>query len=160
MNEFAQVAQRVPHPAQSRIDADPGGIGNLLEAQIPVNPHNKDLALLFGQTGDQLLDLGQALLHHQLVLGMQLGIAHPGQRIPIVIGTDQRHPAVPAKMVNAEVVGNAQNPRQKLAFFVVAPGLQGLHSLDKGVLEQILGQFLMADQLINRCENAGFVAVH
>ena len=78
----------------------------------------------------------------------------------IVIGSDQRHPAVPAKMVNAEVVGNAQNPRQKLAFFVVAPGLQGLHSLDKGVLEQILGQFLMADQLINRCENAGFVAVH
>lgn len=160
VNEFAQVAEGVAHPAQSRVDADPGGIGDLLEAQIPVNPHNEDLPLFFGQTGDQLLDLGQALLLHQLVLGMQLGIAHAGQGIPIIIRAHQWHAAVPTKMVNTEVVGNAQNPGQKLAFFVVATGLKGLHGLHKRVLEQILGQFLMPDQLVNGGENAGFVAVH
>ncbi|MEY3157490.1 MAG: hypothetical protein RLZZ121_543, partial [Bacteroidota bacterium] len=58
VNKFAQIAEGVAHPAQSRVDADPGGIGDLLEAQIPVNPHNEDLPLFFGQAGDQLLDLG------------------------------------------------------------------------------------------------------
>jgi hypothetical protein len=76
------------------------------------------------------------------------------------MGPYQRHFAIPPEMINAEVVGDPKDPGKEFPFLVVTTGLQGLHGLQEGVLKQILGQLLMANQLVDGGKNTGFVAVH
>jgi uncharacterized membrane protein YccF (DUF307 family) len=43
-------------------------------------------------------------------------------------------------MINGYVMRNPKNPWQELAFFIVFATFQCIHHLNKGILEQIVGQ--------------------
>ena len=55
-HHFAHVDQGVTHPAQGRIDAHPGQLGDFFEAHIGIVSQDHHLPLFFGELVDQLPD--------------------------------------------------------------------------------------------------------
>src|SRR6185369_5384179 len=50
---FAKVDYRIAHPPQSRIDAHPCAVGNLLKTHLQIVSHDQYFFLLIGQLFDQ-----------------------------------------------------------------------------------------------------------
>ena len=81
------------------------------------------------------------------VVGEGEGVGQP----VVVAEADVGGPLAATERIDGQVVGNAANPRGKLALLVVAPAFHGVNGFDEGVLQQVLGHVLCVsdgDQLV------------
>ena len=63
-------------------------------------------------------------------------------------------------MVNGQIVGNPQNPGEKLALFSVFARFEGVDHLDEGVLKQVVRHVLVAHDEQDFREHLFLVPVH
>ena len=62
LGHLAQVDQGIAHASQSRVDADVGDVGDLLEAHVVVDPHTQHLPLLHRKLFDHLTEVAVDLI--------------------------------------------------------------------------------------------------
>ena len=84
---------------------------------------------------------------------------HRVEDVKLLCGSEHSHLFATAKVVYAQVVRDAHNPRQELSFFIILPTLQCIHHLDKGVLKQVVREIAVANDKENFRINLLLMAV-
>ena len=140
-----QVDQSVAHAAKSGVDAHSGFVGDFLETHVPLDAHFNHQPLFFGQGFKEVAHVLVDLLLDHAVFHVRLVGMHGVEHIKLVSSAQHAHFLSAAEMVNAQVVRDAQYPRQELSFLVILSTLQCVHHLDERVLEQVVCQVAVTD---------------
>lgn len=153
IGQTLHIQDGVTHASQGRVDACPGGFGNLFKRQALIKPHLQHLALVVGQGIDDaayvIMDLcvDHALLY--TCLG-ELGIIE--DRGVLIIGRHRFLSLDLSEMVYDYIVGYTHQPRRKFAGIHILALTDVSDDLDKRLLENIVGDVGIVDDAHYICK--------
>lgn len=149
--QTADVDKRIAHTAKRGIDADARELSNFFECEVHIVAQHNDLALLGRERVDKAANFGVRLVADDIILFVAFGIFDEGEYIKIISNSSYGRAAfVFAEIIDAKVVSNAQSPLQKLAFFVVFAAAEGVYNFYECILEDIVGEVVVAHEHKNR----------
>ena len=127
------------HTAKRGVDTHTRLVGNLLKAHTLIVAQHHHLALLGGQKLHQTTHVAFNLLGYHLILHIMLGITQSTQHIVATIGlTHRARTLLAAEVVDNLIVGNTQQPREKLTHIGIAAFVDNTDSLDECLLQYII----------------------
>ena len=159
LGEAAEVDDGIAHTAEGGIDADPCAGGNVLEVALAIVAQDDHAALLGGQHLDELADIAAGLLTHDGLLDIVFVDFEVVEHVAVGPVGDDGHLAVAAEMVDNQVVGDTHDPMDELVFILVGATVDGGDDLEKGVLEDVIGGFLVLDNRENIAVDLGLIAL-
>ncbi len=144
----SHVQYGVAHTAESRVDADPGGAGNFLEAHVAIETHVDDFALGLREFLHQPLDVGEGLVVDELHLDAGLGQVDVVEQVVghFVIRDGVFVPLI-AELIHYQIVRDAGEPCGKSAGFGVASLAYGHDGFDESLLKEVVGHVVVTYEI-------------
>lgn len=156
--QLAQVDQRIAHTTQRGIDTHVGILRYLLKAEVEIMAEHHHFFLLLRQHLYQVLQLVFTFHHIQVDVVRHFIKLHVLKDIVTLTGHDAGPALYLAEIVDAQVVGYAHHPLDKLALVVILARAQCIYHLDVGLLKDILRQVGVFHHHVDRSIDLVFVA--
>lgn len=137
----AHVENGVAHAAESRVYADVGGLGNILETHVAEKAHVNHLALELRQLVHDIDHIGSYLrIDHEILNRILCEFLTVEKRGISIIGRHRTVRFFLTVIVDDMIVCDAGDPCREFSILSVSALLDRSNSFDKSLLEYIVGK--------------------